>query len=156
MSIETVKLFFKEFGLDNNIKEFDVSSATVEEAAKALNVEEGRIAKTLSFKRKDGGCMIVVTTGDVKINNTKFKQAFSMKASLMPAAEVAEIVGHVIGGVCPFVIPEEIPIYLDESLKKYTTIFPACGSRNSAIELTWQELAKYAKTDKWVDVTVDK
>jgi len=152
MSIEKVRKYFKEFGLEEKIKEFDVSSATVEMAAKALDVAPGRIAKTLSFQDKDGGCFLIVTSGDVKIDNGKFKKTFSMKAKMLPSAEVAEIVGHMVGGVCPFAIPDEIPIYFDESLKKYETVFPACGSSNSAIELSLPDLEKYSKNKRWIDV----
>lgn len=153
MSIEKVRKYFKEFGLEEKIREFDVSSATVELAAKALDVIPGRIAKTLSFQNKEGGCILVVTSGDVKIDNSKFKKIFSMKAKMLPTTEVAQMVGHAVGGVCPFAVPDEVPVYLDESLKKYETIFPACGSSNSAIEFNWAELEKYVKNSKWVEVT---
>ncbi|MDR1832304.1 MAG: YbaK/EbsC family protein [Fusobacteriaceae bacterium] len=159
MSIETVRNYFKQFGIENNIIEFDVSSATVELAAKAIGCTEGEIAKTLAFKNKKSGegFIIVVTSGDVKIDNTKFKQTFSMKATLIPPPEVAEITSHEVGGVCPFAIPDGIPVYLDESLKKYETIYPACGSHNSAIKLTWREIEKYASGDhQWVHVTKER
>ncbi|MGF6906898.1 YbaK/EbsC family protein [Fusobacterium sp. PH5-44] len=153
MSIEKVRKYFKTQGLEEQIREFSVSSATVELAALALNVAPGRIAKTLSFQDKEGGCILVVTTGDVKIDNSKFKRKFGMKAKMLAPMEVADMVGHAVGGVCPFALPEGVNVYLDESLKKYDTIFPACGSSNSAIELKWSELEKYVEKCQWVDVT---
>lgn len=152
MSIEKVREYFRSQGIEDKVKEFNVSSATVELAALALGVTPGRIAKTLSFQNKEGGCILVVTTGDVKIDNSKFKKEFGMKAKMLHSSEVAEIVGHAVGGVCPFVLPDGIKVYLDESLKKYDTIFPACGSSNSAIELSWKELEKHVINHQWVDV----
>jgi len=154
MGIEAVKEYFRTFGLDSKVREFEVSSATVLLAAQALDVNPERIAKTLSFKKEDG-CILVVTAGDAKIDNTKFKAAFSMKATMLAPAEVSLLVGHPIGGVCPFAIPENIPVYLDDSLKRFETVFPACGSGNSAIELTCDELFRYAKGRQWVDVCKD-
>lgn len=151
MSIKLVKEYFKELGIDYRIQEFDVSSATVELAAKALDVEAERIAKTLSFK-KDDSCILVVTAGDARIDNSKFKKKFSMKAKMLTLEEVDRIVGHSVGGVCPFAINSNIPVYLDQSLKRFNTIFPACGSSNSAIELTCDELYKYSNSLEWVDV----
>lgn len=151
MSIKLVKEYFKDLGIDDRIQEFDVSSATVELAAKALDVEAERIAKTLSFK-KDDSCILVVTAGDARIDNSKFKKKFSMKAKMLTLEEVDRIVGHSVGGVCPFAINPNIPVYLDQSLKRFNTIFPACGSSNSAIELTCDELYKYSKSLEWVDV----
>lgn len=151
MSIKLVKEYFKDLGIDDRIQEFDVSSATVELAAKALDVEAERIAKTLSFK-KDDSCILVVTAGDARIDNSKFKKKFSMKAKMLTKEEVDRIVGHSVGGVCPFAINPNIPVYLDQSLKRFNTIFPACGSSNSAIELTCDELYKYSNSLEWVDV----
>lgn len=151
MSIKLVKEYFKDLGIDDRIQEFDVSSATVELAAKALDVEAERIAKTLSFK-KDDSCILVVTAGDARIDNSKFKKKFSMKAKMLTLEEVDRIVGHSVGGVCPFAINPNIPVYLDQSLKRFNTIFPACGSSNSAIELTCDELYKYSKSLELVDV----
>lgn len=151
MSIKLVKEYFKELGIDDRIQEFDVSSATVELAAKALDVEAERIAKTLSFK-KDDSCILVVTAGDARIDNSKFKKKFHIKAKMLTLEEVDRIVGHSVGGVCPFAINTNIPVYLDESLKRFNTIFPACGSSNSAIELTCDELYKYSNSLEWVDV----
>jgi prolyl-tRNA editing enzyme YbaK/EbsC (Cys-tRNA(Pro) deacylase) len=151
MSVETVKEYFRNFGLEDRVQEFKLSSATVELAAQALNVKPERIAKTLSFS-KDSGCILVVTAGDAKIDNQKFKSTFGMKARMLAPDEVIQMIGHEIGGVCPFAIRENILVYLDESLKRFYTVFPACGSSNSAIELTCDELFKYSKCQKWVDV----
>lgn len=151
MSIEKVRQYFKELGIEDRINEFEVSSATVELAAKALNVKPQRIAKTLSFK-KDNNCILVVAAGDVKIDNKKFKDKFMIKAKMLTPDEVKQIVGYEIGGVCPFVIPKDIEVYLDESLKRFETIFAACGSSNSTIELTCDELFKYSNAIEWIDV----
>ena len=151
MSITRVREFFKRYGLENKIMEFSASSATVALAAEALGVIEARIAKTLSFK-KDDGCILVVTAGDAKIDNTKFKSEFSMKARMLTPEEVITLVGHEIGGVCPFGINENIPVYLDISMKRFDTIFPACGSSNSAIEFSCEELFNYSHGVRWVDV----
>lgn len=153
MSIELVKSYMKEFGRENDIMEFSVSSATVTLAAQALGVVPGRIAKTLSFK-KDDGCILVVTAGDVKIDNAKYKHTFGMKAKMLTADEAVELIGHAVGGVCPFAVKETvIGVYIDESVKKFDTVFPACGSSNSAIELTPEELFSLSKSTDWVDVT---
>lgn len=151
MAIEKVRDYFKKYNMENRIMEFDVSSATVELAAAAVGVMPARIAKTLSFKSEEG-CLLIVTAGDSKIDNSKFKKEFSMKAKMLPPEEVLTLVGHAIGGVCPFAIDENIPVYLDESMKRFHTVFPACGSSNSAIELTCEELYKYSNAEKWVDV----
>lgn len=151
MAIELVKDYFKEFGMENKIQEYEASSATVELAAVALNVEPGRIAKTLSFKIENG-CILIVAAGDTKIDNVKFKRLFEVKAKMLSQEEVLEQVGHAVGGVCPFGIRPNINVYLDESLKRFETVFPACGSSNSAIELTCDELFTFAKAVKWIDV----
>ncbi len=151
MSVQSVREYFKKFGMEDKVMEFEVSSATVELAAQAVGVEPARIAKTLSFK-KDDGCILIVTAGDAKINNQKFKQIFSMKATMLSPDEVLELVGHPVGGVCPFDIKENVPVYLDISMKRFSTIFPACGSGKSAIELTCDELFKYSGAREWIDV----
>ena len=151
MAIEKVREYFKKYGIEDKIQEFDVSSATVELAAKALHCEPKRIAKTLSFIVNDSVILIVVA-GDAKIDNKKYKQKFSTKAKMIPVEEVVELVGHGVGGVCPFAINEGINVYLDESLKRFNTVFPACGSSNSAIELTIPEIEKYSNYDSWGDV----
>lgn len=151
MSIEVVKSYFKSLGIEDRIQEFPVSSATVDLAAQALNCAPERIAKTLSFK-VGGSAILIVAAGDAKVDNSKFKGQFHTKAKMLTAEEVIEFVGHAIGGVCPFAVKEGLSIYLDESLKRFQTVFPACGSANSAIELTIPELEQYIETCCWVDV----
>ena len=154
MSLEKVKEYLKEFGIEKRIQEFETSSATVELAAQALKCEPKRIAKTLSFKIEEKPILIVVA-GDKKIDNKKYKEYFNTKAKMLNAEEVEPLIGHAIGGVCPFGINENVDIYLDISLKRFETIFPACGSSNSAIEITIEELEKYSKSNKWIDVCKD-
>ena len=152
MSIKKVKEYFKQYNMDDKILEFPVSSATVELAAQALNTEGCRIAKTLSFMVGDSP-ILIVTAGDAKIDNKKYKAFFGAKAKMISFEEVEEKIGHAVGGVCPFAINDGVKVYLDESLKRFETIFPACGSSNSAIELTPQELEKYSCSFvEWVDV----
>ncbi len=152
MSIEKVREYFRGYDMEDKVLEFEVSSATVALAAIALGTEEARIAKTMSFK-KDEGCILVITAGDVKIDNAKYRHTFGLKAKMLTPDEVMDFVGHAIGGVCPFAVNEGvIGIYIDESVKRFDTIFPACGSSNSAIELTPEELFKYSNADAWVDV----
>ena len=152
MSIEKGRAYFRSLGIEVKVMEFDVSSATVELAAQALGVEGARIAKTLSFKTQDEGCMLILAAGDARIDNRKFKDKFHLKAKMLTADEVLEMVGHPVGGVCPFGINEGIPVYLDESLKRFVTVFPAVGSGNSAIELNLDELYEYSKALEWIDV----
>ena len=137
--------------MEGRIREFHVSSATVELAAKAAGVEQGRIAKSLSFKL-EGRTILVVAAGDVKVDNAKYKAAFGGKAKMLTAEEVTERIGHAVGGVCPFAVNDGVEVYLDQSLRRFETVLPAAGSSNSCIELTLPELEKYAGTDKWVDV----
>ncbi len=151
MSVEKVKKYFEAFGIDSRIKEFETSSATVDLAARALDCAPERIAKSLTF-RKDGGVIMVVAAGDTKIDNKKFKAEFGLKAKMLTPDEVIESVGHAVGGVCPFALNGGVSVYLDGSLKRFETVFPACGSSNSAIELTCEELEKYSGYEKWVDV----
>lgn len=151
MAIEEVKKYFSEYGIENRIKEFDESSATVELAAKAVGCEPCRIAKTLSFI-VDGKPILIVTAGDAKVDNQKYKAKFNTKAKMLIPDEVISLVGHAVGGVCPFGIKDGVLVYLDESLKRFDTVFPACGSSNSAIELSISELEKYSKFTSWVDV----
>lgn len=151
MSIEKGRAYFRQFGMEDRVQEFPVSSATVELAALALDVEGARIAKTLSFK-KDDSCILILAAGDARIDNRKFKDKFHMKAKMPSPDEVLELVGHPVGGVCPFGINDGIDVYLDESLKRFTTVFPAVGSENSAIELNLDELFKYSKAIEWIDV----
>ncbi len=152
MSIELVRDYMKKYNRENDILEFSVSSATVALAAEALGVEPCRIAKTLSFK-KDDGCILVVTAGDVKIDNAKFKHTFGMKAKMLTAEEAVDLIGHAVGGVCPFAVKESVfGIYIDESVKRFETVFPACGSSSSAIKLTPDELFDISNATEWVDV----
>lgn len=151
MSIEKVRSEFQSRGIADRILEFDVSSATVELAAQALGVEGARIAKTLSFLTGDG-CILIVTAGDAKIDNKKYKAQFGAKAKLLAHDDVPALIGHAVGGVCPFAVNEGVRVYLDESLKRFQTVFPACGSSNSAIELTIPELEQYSNFEAWVDV----
>lgn len=151
MSIEKGRAYFRQFGMEDRVREFDVSSATVELAALALGVEGARIAKTLSFK-KDDSCILILAAGDARIDNHKFKDKFHMKAKMLAPEEVLSIVGHPVGGVCPFGINDGIDVYLDESLKRFETVFPAGGSANSAIELDLDELYKYSNAIEWIDV----
>lgn len=151
MSIERAKAYLKTFGADERIKELELSSATVELAALALGVEGKRIAKTLSFSIGDR-VILIVAAGDAKIDNPKYKAEFSAKAKMLKFDETEEKTGHAAGGVCPFGVKEGVEVYLDVSLKRFETVFPACGSSNSAIELTIPELEKYSGCIKWIDV----
>ena len=151
MSIDRVKEYFGKYNMSHRIQEFEVSSATVELAALALNCEGCRIAKSLTFKLADQPIMIVVA-GDAKIDNAKYKAQFATKAKMLTAEEAVELIGHAVGGVCPFAINEGVKVYLDESLKRFETVFPACGSSNSAIELTIAELEKYSGFTEWINV----
>ena len=151
MSVEIVRNYFKENNIEKEILEFPVSSATVAEAAKAVGTEERRIAKTLSFMLDDGP-ILVVAAGDAKVDNKKYKSTFHKKASMLKVDELTELVGHPVGGVCPFGINEGVRVYLDQSLRRFPSVFPACGSANSAIELTIPELEIYSRFEEWVDV----
>ena len=151
MSIERVKAYFASVGLADRVREFDVSSATVELAALALGCEGKRIAKTLSFMGPTGP-LLVVAAGDARIDNAKFKAQFGLKAKMLTPEQAVELVGHAVGGVCPFAVNEGVEVWLDESLRRFETVFPACGSANSAIELTIPELERYAAPKGWVDV----
>lgn len=151
MAIEKVKEYFKNRGIEKRIQEFEVSSATVVLAAQALGCEECRIAKTLSFHVHER-IVLVVTAGDAKIDNAKYKAFFGAKAKMLSFEEAEPLIGHAVGGVCPFAVNENVEVYLDESLKRFETVFPACGSSNSAIELTIAELEEYSGYLEWIDV----
>ena len=151
MSIEKVKAYFAALGMEDRVLEFPVSSATVELAAAALGCEPCRIAKTLSFS-VGGAPILIVTAGDVKINNAAYKARFGAKAKMLTPDEAVSLIGHAVGGVCPFAVNEGVIVYLDESLRRFETVFPACGSGNSAIELTVPELERYSGFADWVDV----
>lgn len=151
MSIERVREYLRPLGLEDQIIEFEVSSATVELAAQAAGVIPARIAKTLSFL-VDGGCVLVVCAGDAKIDNSKFKAQFHTKAKMLTPDQVVEFTGHAVGGVCPFAVGECVKTYLDRSLQRFETVFPAAGSSNSAIELTCDELSRLSNSLSWIDV----
>ncbi len=151
MSVERVKSYFKDMGMEERVLEFEVSSATVELAAQALHCEPCRIAKTLSFHVGER-IVLIVAAGDVKIDNPKYKAKFGTKAKMLSYEEAEPLIGHAVGGVCPFAVNEGVEVYLDESLKRFETVFPACGSSNSAIELTIPELEQYSKYVEWIDV----
>ena len=151
MAIGKVRDYFKRYGIEDRVLEFEVSSATVALAAQALNCEPDRIAKTLSFKVNED-CILIVTAGGAKIDNAKYKAQFHTKAKMLTPEEAIALVGHAVGGVCPFGVNEGVTTYLDVSLKAYQTVFPACGSDNSAIELTIDELEKYSNSKGWIDV----
>lgn len=151
MSIERVREYFRQYGIEDKIMEFDVSSATVELAAAALNCAPERIAKTLSFM-VDGRPVLIVMAGDARVDNGKYKALFHTKAKMLSPNEVETLVGHAVGGVCPFGIKEGVEVYLDVSLKRFKTVFPACGSANSAIELTPEELERYSGSKGWIGV----
>lgn len=151
MAIDRVRAYLRTFGAEERILEFPVSSATVALAAQALGCEEARIAKTLSFAQGEG-CILVVAAGDAKVDNAKFKARFAMKAKMLSPDDAERLVGHAVGGVCPFGVNAGVPVYLDESLRRFATVFPACGSANSAIELTLDELERFSNAESWVDV----
>lgn len=151
MAIERVKEYFKQYDMEKRIIELAESSATVELAAHALGCEPARIAKSLSFMVNDKP-ILIISAGDVKVDNAKYKAKFATKAKMLTAQEVETLIGHAVGGVCPFGINDGVTVYLDESLKRFTTVFPACGSGNSAIELTIPEMEQYSGFTEWVDV----
>ncbi len=152
MSIEKVKNYFQKYGLEDRIMELKVSSATVKDAALALSCREGEIAKTLAFKVNHEPILIVMA-GDVRIDNTKYKQFFHEKAAMIEVDQIEELIGHQVGGVCPFAIPESVTVYLDNSLKEYKIVYPACGNSHSAIPLTVEELEKTSSFQQWIDVS---
>ena len=151
MSIERVRAYFLSYGIEDRIQELDHSSATVLLAAEALGTEPCRIAKTLSFL-VNGSPILIVAAGDARIDNAKYKAFFGTKAKMLSPEEAVELVGHAVGGVCPFAVNDSVTVYLDQSLRRFSTVFPACGSANSAIELTIPELEQYSDCKEWVDV----
>lgn len=154
MSIDNVRKYLTRFNRENDILEFPVSSATVQLAAEALNVIPARITKTLALKDGDG-CMVIAVAGDGKIDNKKFKTEFGFKAKMLSPEETLEMTGHAVGGVCPFALPEGVKAYCDISMKRFDTVFPACGNSNSAIEVTCDELFEYSNAVKWIDICKD-
>ena len=151
MSIEKVRAYFRTLGIEERIREFETSSATVALAAQALGCEEMRIAKTLALYVGERVALIVAA-GDARIDNPKYKASFGVKAKMLSFDDAERLTGHAVGGVCPFAVNDGVDVYLDESLKRFETVFPACGSSNSAIELTIPELEKYSSYIEWVDV----
>jgi len=156
MSVEQVRAYLDRWGRGKDVVEMDLSTATVELAAAALEVIPARIAKSISLRDSGSGAMIVVAAGDMKVDNRKFRDRFGFKPRMLSAEEALEFTGHAIGGVCPFALPPAITVYLDNSMKRFTTIFPACGSGNSLIELTMAELEEYSQCAGWVDVCVER
>lgn len=152
MSFASVKEHFKQYNRDHDVMEFDTSSATVEQAAETIGVIPARIAKTLSFRGEGEKAILIVTAGDAKIDNKKFRHTFGFKARMLSPEEVFEQTGHMIGGVCPFGLKNELEVYLDVSMKRFESLYPACGSINSAIELTVFELFQYSLAKDWIDV----
>ena len=156
MSVQIVREYLKQYGLDGKVMEFSQSSATVAEAARTVGVEEARIAKTLSFHSKEEGkCVLIVAAGDARVDNGKFKIVFGRKASMLTHEMALALTGHAVGGVCPFALPDTAQVYLDESLRRFETVYPACGSASSAIELTLDELFTSSRAVAWVDVCKD-
>ncbi len=151
MSVEKVRDYLAAYGAGDRIREFDVSSATVELAAQALSCEPCRIAKSLALMTPEGP-VLVVAAGDAKIDNPKYKAQFAAKAKMLSPEDTLVLIGHAVGGVCPFAVNEGVRVFLDESLKRFDTVFPACGSSNSAIELTLEELERFSENEGWVDV----
>jgi prolyl-tRNA editing enzyme YbaK/EbsC (Cys-tRNA(Pro) deacylase) len=151
MSFDRAKEYLKQFGLESHVMEFDVSSATVELAAEAVGCEPARIAKTLSFQVGDES-ILIVAAGDARIDNSKYKAYFHAKAKMLPFDEVEEKIGHAVGGVCPFGVKEGVKVYLDTSLKRFESVYPACGSSNSAVKLTMEELERSSGYTAWIDV----
>lgn len=155
MAIEKVREYFRQFGMEEQILEFDVSSATVELAALAVGCEPEKIAKSMTFN-VDGNCIMIIAAGDVKIDNAKYKAEFHTKAKMLTADEALEKTGHAVGGICPFALNDGCSVYLDVSLKRFEFVYPACGSSNSAIKLTPEQLEKYSNYIKWIDVCKPK
>jgi len=154
MSVELVKKYFSQWNMEGRVQEFPVSSATVAEAAVALGCKEQEIAKTMAFKI-DRHAILIVTAGDAKVDNGKYKAKFHAKAAMLKGDEVEEMTGHPIGGVCPFAPKDGVTVYLDVSMKRFQKVYPACGSANSAIGLSLEELEKYSKFQEWIDVCKD-
>ena len=151
MSVESVRNYLAGFGLDGRVREFTESSATVELAAAVVGVIPARIAKTLSFKNPAGEAFLIVAAGDAKVDNRKFKDFFGFKAKMLTAEEAIELVGHAVGGVCPFALKDNVKVYLDESMKRFSSVFPAAGSASSAVELSCDELFECSRAEKWID-----
>jgi prolyl-tRNA editing enzyme YbaK/EbsC (Cys-tRNA(Pro) deacylase) len=156
MSVEQVRAYLDRWDRGKDVVEKDLSTATVELAASALGVIPARIAKSISLRNKDNSAMLVVAAGDMKVDNRKFRDHFGFKPRMLSAEEALEFTGHAIGGVCPFALPPAVTVYLDNSMKRFATIFPACGSGNSLIELAPEELEEYSQCSGWVNVCVER
>jgi len=156
MSVEEVRAYLDRWSRGKDVVEMDLSTATVELAAAALGVIPAKIAKSISLRNSGDSAMIVVVAGDMKVDNRKFRERFGFKPRMLSSEEALEFTGHAIGGVCPFALPPAIAVYLDNSMKRFTTVFPACGSGNSLIELTLVELEEYSQCSGWVDVCVER
>jgi len=154
MSVEQVRTYLNRWNRGNDIREMAISTATVELAAAALGVIPARIAKSISLRSSGNGAIIAVTAGDMKLDNRKFRDHFGFKPRMLNPEEALQYTGHAVGGVCPFALPQEAEVYLDNSMKRFQTIFPACGSGNSLIELTPEELEEYSHSKAWIDVCV--
>ncbi len=154
MSIDRARAYIAQYGLEENVMEFAVSSATVAEAAVAIGCREAEIAKTLSFLMENKP-ILIVASGNAKVDNSKFKAEYHTKAKMIPFDEVEERIGHAVGGVCPFGVKDDVTIYLDRSLEAFDTVYPACGSANSAVKLTLEQLQRIVRFEKWVDVCKD-
>ena len=154
MSVEQVREYLSRWNRDGDVREMNLSTATVELAAAALGVAPGRIAKSISLRGADDGTVVVVTAGDMKLDNRKFRERFGFKPRMLSPEEALQRTGHSIGGVCPFALPQGVEVYLDDSMKRFQTVFPACGSGNSSIELRPEELEEYSQSKAWVDVCV--
>jgi len=152
VSIESVKAYFEQWNREVDVMEFETSSATVDQAAETIGVIPARIAKTISFRGSEEIAILIVAAGDAKVDNKKFRQRFGFKPRMLSPDEVLEQTGHAIGGVCPFGLKNDLEVYLDVSMQRFETLFPACGSTNSAIELTKEELFQYSSAIEWVDV----
>lgn len=152
MSVDAVRAYLEAFDLSDRVMEFETSSATVELAALAVGTEPARIAKSLTFYAKDGGCLLIVTAGDQRIDNAKFKAFFASKAKMMSAEDALVSTGHAVGGVCPFALPTGVAVYLDRSLCRFDTVYPAAGSASSAVRLTCDELFAASHAIEWIDV----
>ncbi len=151
MSVESVRKYLADFGLEGRVREFTQSSATVELAAQAVGVIPARIAKTLSFMSPDGAAFLIVAAGDAKIDNRKFKDYFGFKAKMLSPQEAIDLVGHAVGGVCPFALKDNVEVYLDKSLQRFETVFPAAGSASSAVEINCEELFTASQAKEWID-----
>ncbi|MBQ9761143.1 MAG: YbaK/EbsC family protein [Clostridia bacterium] len=152
MSVEIVRKYLSAYGLAERVRDFQVSSATVELAAAALGTECARIAKSITLYNKDGTCLMIIAAGDVKIDNAKFKAKFAFKARMMSHEDALSATGHAVGGICPFALPDGVSVYLDESLRRFETVFPAAGSASSAVEMTCDELERASRSIAWTDV----